>query len=182
VAFRRAARCSVPSVSRRSDQATAVLEGQVSEFERFGELAETMGVDGIRAIVVQVAREANARAVRMFFRHDEFPGVLFAYRSWPAGTDPHECVWLAEEIATGALHRMMRSKPGVADADGVVWIQLLGQHLVARPGASAGQIGAASSGRNDVSRVASEEGPPSRDRSMTLPGDSLSGGSLRAES
>lgn len=112
------------------------VESQVSEFERFADLAEAMGVAGIRAVVVEVPKGADAGAIRMFFRHAEFPGVLFAYRSWPAGTDPHERVWLVKEIATGALRRVMQSEPAVADADGVVWIQLDGQCLVARPRAA----------------------------------------------
>ena len=94
-----------------------------------------MGVEGIRDVHVRLAGEADSRAVQMFFRHAAFPDVLFAYRSWPPSVDPHERVWLAEELATGALHRIMR-RQAVVDLDGVVWLQLLGQRLVAEPMAS----------------------------------------------
>ena len=54
--FRRTARCRVAFVTRPSNQATSALVSQVSEFERFAELAETMGVDGIRAVAVEIPR------------------------------------------------------------------------------------------------------------------------------
>ena len=95
-----------------------------------------MGVKGIWAVVVEGPKGADARAIRMCFRHAEFPGVLIACRSWLAGTDPHERVWLIEEIATGALRRVTQSQPAVADADEVVWIQFDERCLVARPRAA----------------------------------------------
>jgi hypothetical protein len=116
--------------------AQAGLQTQVSEFERFAHLADAMGAEGIRVTVVRIAGTADSRAVHMFFRDAKFAGVLFAYRSMQAVADPHERVWLAEEIATGALHRIMRSEQPIADRDGVVWLHLCGQRLVALPMAS----------------------------------------------
>jgi hypothetical protein len=117
-------------------RAHAGLQTQVSEFERFADLADAMGVEGIRVTAVRIAGSADSRAVHMFFRYARFADVLFAYRSMRADADPHERVWLAEEIATGALHRIMRSEQPVADRDGVVWLHLSGQRLVAGPMAS----------------------------------------------
>ena len=114
----------------------AHLQSRVTEFERFADLADAMGAEGIRVAGVRIAGKADSRAVHMFFRHSGFPDVLFAYRSMPAGPDPHERAWLAEEIATGALHRIMRSEQPVAKRGGVVWLHLCGQRLVGGPMAS----------------------------------------------
>lgn len=84
---------------------------------------------------VRVAGTPDSPVVHMFFRLESFSEVVFAYRSLPAGVDPHELLWLAEELATGALHRIMRSEPTLADPDGVIWLQLRGQLLVAGPSA-----------------------------------------------
>jgi hypothetical protein len=102
---------------------TTRLERQRSEFERFQELAAAMGAE-IRVVAVRTVGKAGARAVAVFFRHDGFPDVLFAYRCMPPGTDRHERVWLAEALATGGLHTVMHRTEPNADADGVVWLRM----------------------------------------------------------
>lgn len=62
--------------------------------------------------------------------HDDFPGELFAFRCVVPGEEPHERVWLAEELATSGLHRLMQSNRVDRDVDGVVWLQLRGWVLV----------------------------------------------------
>lgn len=88
-----------------------------------------MGAD-IEIVVVRPVEKPHPHVVA-FFRQDDFPDVLFAYQSLPPGADRYEQIWLAEEIATGALRRMMRDGERLADADGVVWIRLHGALLVA---------------------------------------------------
>lgn len=109
---------------------TPALDLQLSEFERFPELADEMRAE-IRVVMVRLVGRDASRAVAVFFRHDDFPDELFAYRCLPPGTDRYERVWLGEELATGGLHRIMRSGPPVADVDGVVWLRLHGSALVA---------------------------------------------------
>jgi hypothetical protein len=107
------------------------FNGRASEFERFAELAGAMGVKGLRVTDVQVVGTADSPRVHMCFQHENFSGALFAYESMPAGVDRHELVWLAEELATGALHRLMRDEQPLADKDGLIWVRLRGQVLAA---------------------------------------------------
>lgn len=109
---------------------TQALERQRSEFERFSALADGMGAD-IRVVTARIVGRADSRTVALFFQHDEFSDVLFAYRCCPPGTEPHKPLWLAEELATGALRRIMRSGQSLADIDGVVWLRVRGSVLVA---------------------------------------------------
>lgn len=114
--------------------AAPAFRRQRSELERFAELAGAMGAVRLRVVAVRLVERAGAQAVALFFRHEEFPDVLFAYRAMPPGADPHERVWLAEELATGGLVRIMRAARPVADVDGVVWLELRGSRLVAERG------------------------------------------------
>ena len=104
-------------------------ERQLSDFERFPELADPMGAD-IEVVVVRLVEKPHAHVV-VFFRQHDFPDVLFAYQSKPPGADRYEQIWFAEELATGALHRMMGDSDRLADSDGVIWIHLREQILVA---------------------------------------------------
>ncbi len=106
------------------------LQSQMAEYAGFAELAEAMHA-GIGAITVRIAGTGDGRRVVVFFRQPDFPDELFGYRCMPPGADRHELVWLGEELATGALHRLMRSGTGTPDTDGVVWLRLRGSTLVA---------------------------------------------------
>lgn len=124
----------VPLGDERHASDDPALERQLAEFERFATLADAMRAD-IRVVMVRIVGRATSRAVAVFFHHDDFPDVFFAYRPVLAtGTDPHEGVWLAEELATGGLHQMMRRGEPAADVDGVVWLRLRGSTLVAELG------------------------------------------------
>ncbi len=59
------------------------LERQLAEWETFADLADAMRAE-VRVVVVRIVDRAGSRAVVAFFRHDDFPEVLFAYR----------CLWL----------------------------------------------------------------------------------------
>lgn len=102
---------------------------QRSEFEQFPGLAEAMGVKGLRVAGTHIVGQGSP-TVALFFRLGDFPGELFAYRCMVPGEDPHEQVWLAEELATGALHRLVRDGRVDRVVDGVVWIRLRGSVLV----------------------------------------------------
>jgi hypothetical protein len=68
--------------------------------------------------------------VAWFFSHGEFPGMRFGYWAKTPGEDGHEVLWLAEELATGALHRLIRGAAAPApDAVGITWLRLHGQLL-----------------------------------------------------
>ena len=58
----------------------------------------------------------QGRQVAVLFSHQDFPGARFGHRFGPDG----EPIELMEEIETGALHRMMRSRPA-PDSAGVIW-------------------------------------------------------------
>ncbi|MDA8071699.1 MAG: hypothetical protein M0Z82_08880 [Actinomycetota bacterium] len=113
----------------------AALQRQQAEFEQFVGFAQAMGVKGLRVAGTRIVDTGESRSVEVLFGHDGFVGELFGYRCMAPGDDPHERVWLAEELATGALHRLMRDGRVDRDADGVVWLRLRGSVLVsALPG------------------------------------------------
>jgi hypothetical protein len=84
---------------------------------------------GVHDIQVRVVGEGENGRVAVFFSHEDFPEVLFAYRCKPPGDDRYELVWLQEELATGALHRMMRYDTPVSAEDGLIWTRLYGSLL-----------------------------------------------------
>ena len=84
---------------------------------------------GVRDIQVRIVGESDNRRVVVFFSHEAFPEVRFAYRCKPPGADRYELVWLQEEIATGALHRMMAYDSPEPAEDGVIWTRLYGALL-----------------------------------------------------
>ncbi|MHB2027850.1 MAG: hypothetical protein ACYCPT_03420 [Acidimicrobiales bacterium] len=69
----------------------------------------------------------------LFFSHKDFSNAHFGYRAKAPGEDVHEKLWLAEELATGALHRIMRDTNPAADAAGITWLRLNEQLLRADP-------------------------------------------------
>ena len=106
------------------------LQRQQSDFDRLQDLAETMGTTGLRVAGTRIVGKGGSRSVALFFQHEDFPGEQFAYSGMVPEADPHERVWLAEELATGALHRLMRDGRVDRNADGVVWLRLRGSALV----------------------------------------------------
>lgn len=103
------------------------IEEQSRVFQDFPSLAESMGVTGLRDAEVALGGVPDCRVV-LLFSHVDFAGVRFGYRCKPPGEDRYEEVWLAEELATGALHRTMRSG-APSDEAGTVWLRLHGQRL-----------------------------------------------------
>jgi len=91
-------------------------EAQLEIFRRFGSLAVAMGA----AVHDCEARVTGDGRVVLLFAHHDFPAVRFGYRCKPPGQARLEELWLSEEIATGALHRMMRyDRPVVSAGRGV---------------------------------------------------------------
>ena len=107
----------------------AGLDEQRAAFERFAELAGEMGAGKLRDARARIVDKGVRRAVALRFSHVDFPGACFAYLAKPPGEDQHEAVWLAEELATGGLHRLVRAASAPADDEGVVWLHLHGQVL-----------------------------------------------------
>jgi hypothetical protein len=68
-------------------------------------------------------------SIVFFFSHRDFPDAHFGYRAKAPGEDDYEEVWLAEELATGALHRVMRDTAPAPDTAGITWLGLDGQLL-----------------------------------------------------
>lgn len=59
--------------------------------------------------------------IAVLFSHEHFPGIRFGHRfRREPGRETNECIWLMEEIETGALHRMMQDPPAPDDVD-VIW-------------------------------------------------------------
>ena len=81
------------------------------------------GVTGLRGAEV-VLSGAPGRRVVLLFSHVDFAGVRFGYRCKPPGEDRYEEVWLAEELATGALQPRMRSGVPASDEAGTIRLRL----------------------------------------------------------
>jgi len=71
----------------------------------------------------------DGERVVLYFSHSDFPDAHFGYRSKAPNEDAYEEVWLAEELATGALHRIMREAAPAPDDRGITWLYLHGQLL-----------------------------------------------------
>jgi hypothetical protein len=78
-------------------------------------------IDNVTDAEITITGSGPGRRVAVLFSHHHFPGVRFGHR-FPL--DPYaegrEQIWLKEEIETGALHRMMDSRPTADDA-GITW-------------------------------------------------------------
>ena len=94
----------------------------------FADLASELGVYGLRDVALVGPQERGG--LRLSFRLEAFPGVCFCYLAKAPGADDHEALWLAEEIATGALARLQREGALVPDAAGTVWLVVQGSCLV----------------------------------------------------
>jgi hypothetical protein len=79
------------------------LDEQRYIFEGFVELAHLLGASPLRDGDIRIVDAGDGRRVAWFFSHGEFPGMRFGYWAKTPGEDGHEVLWLAEELATGAL-------------------------------------------------------------------------------
>lgn len=78
-------------------------------------------IDDVTEAEVLIIGSRPDRRIAVLFSHEHFPGVRFGHRfRREPGRETHECIWLKEEVETGALHRMMQDSPSPDDA-GVVW-------------------------------------------------------------
>jgi len=104
------------------------LDEQLTSFGTFIDFAHQLG-----ATQVQVAAYAtisdDGQRVELFFSHGDFPETRFGYQAKAPSEDDHEKLWLAEELATGALHRIMHDATPAADSAGITWLRLDGQLL-----------------------------------------------------
>jgi hypothetical protein len=74
--------------------------------------------DDVEVLIVDGAQPH----VAVLFSHRDFPGTRFGHRIAPPSGElaRYETIWLAEEIETGALHRMMHADPR-PDGAGITW-------------------------------------------------------------
>jgi len=105
------------------------IEDQLDLFDGFSSVAASMGAREVKDCEARITGESLDRRVVLFFSHDDFPAVRFGYRCKAPGEDRYEEVWLCEELATGALHRMVRYERPVPDEDDILWTRLHGQLL-----------------------------------------------------
>lgn len=102
------------------------LDEQLTSFATFVENAHQLGVPLVQA---DATISDVDQIVVLFFSHGDFPDARFAYRAKAPGEDAHEELWLLEELAVGALHRVMRGDAPTRDAAGTTWLRLDGQLL-----------------------------------------------------
>jgi len=103
------------------------LDVQLTSFETFIDFAHQLGALQVRAVDATI--NDGSQRVELLFLHSDFPDARFGYRAKAPGEDIHEKLWLAEELAAGALHRIMRDITPAADAAGTTWFRLDGQLL-----------------------------------------------------
>jgi hypothetical protein len=108
--------------------ANRALEAQrQSWIAELGERSEL--APAIYDIDVTVGGEQGSFAVVVCFSHVAFSALRFAYRCEAPGADRYEIVWFREELATGALQRMMDYDSPQPAPDGLIWTQLYGALL-----------------------------------------------------
>jgi hypothetical protein len=105
------------------------IEEQLDLFHGFSSTAASMGAREVRDCEARITGENSDRRVVLLFSHVDFPAVRFGYRCKAPGADRYEEVSLGEELATGALHRMMSYERPVPGEDGIVWTRLHGDLL-----------------------------------------------------
>ncbi len=103
------------------------LNEQLTCFKAFTGLAHRLGATQVRTADATLGEDGEGVVLR--FSHGRFPNVRFGYRAKPPGEDDDEELWLAEELATGALDRIMSDSPPPTDPAGVTWLRLDGQVL-----------------------------------------------------
>jgi hypothetical protein len=103
------------------------LDEQLTSFETFIDFAHQLGALQVQAVEATISDVGQS--VELFFLHNDFADARFGYRAKAPGEDAHEELWLAEGLATGALHRIMRDITPAADAAGTTWLRLDGQLL-----------------------------------------------------
>ncbi len=110
-----------PKISKVTPNARA-LDEQLASFEVFTDFAHSLGAPQVEAVEAIISD--SGERVELFFSHKDFPNARFGYHAKAPGEDLHEQVWLAEELATGALHGIMREPIPTADAAGITWLRL----------------------------------------------------------
>jgi len=110
-----------PKISKVTPNART-LDEQLTSFELFVGFAHQLGAPQVQAADATISD--GGQRVELFFSHSDFPDARFGYRAKAPGEDVHEKLWLAEELATGALHRIMRDTTPPADAAGITWLRL----------------------------------------------------------
>jgi len=103
------------------------LNEQLTSFENFTDVAHQLGAPQVQA--ADATLSDDGQRVELFFSHSDFPNARFGYRAKVPGEDVHERLWVAEELATGALDRIMRDIAPAADAAGITWLRLDDQLL-----------------------------------------------------
>lgn len=103
------------------------LDEQLTSFETFTDLAHQLGALQVETTGSRISDDGQR--VELFLSHRDFPHARFGYFAKLPGEDDHEQLWLAEELATGALHRIMRNATPSGDAAGITWLRLDGQLL-----------------------------------------------------
>ncbi|MHB1208364.1 MAG: hypothetical protein ACYC1I_01490 [Acidimicrobiales bacterium] len=103
------------------------LNDQLRSFENFVDFAHQLGA--LRVLATDARIVDDGSSVELLFSYSEFPDARFGYRAKAPGEDVHEKIWLAEELATGALQRIMRDDAPKGDVAGITWLRLDGQLL-----------------------------------------------------
>lgn len=103
------------------------LDERRTVFESFVDLAHAMGARKVPNGHVTLSDDGET--VILYFSHSDYPDARFGYRAKAPNEDADEEVWLAEELATGALHRIMRDVAPMPDDRGITWLFLDGQLL-----------------------------------------------------
>ena len=104
------------------------LEEQLASFGTFIDFVHQLGATRVQA-AADATISGDGQRVELFFSHADFSDARFGYHAKAPGEDAHERLWLAEELATGALHRIMRDTTPAADSAGITWLRLDGQLL-----------------------------------------------------
>jgi len=104
------------------------LDEQLTSFGTFIDFVHQLGATRVHATADATISDDGQR-VELYFSHGDFPDARFGYRAKAPGEDAHERLWLAEGLATGALHRIMRDTNPAADSAGITWLRLNGQLL-----------------------------------------------------
>jgi len=96
---------TTPKISKVTPKVRTIDE-QLTSFETFIDFAHQLGAPQVQAADATIS--SDGQKVVLFFSHSDFPDTRFGYLAEAPSGDVHEVLWLAEELATGALHRIMR--------------------------------------------------------------------------